>query len=513
MELNKKIYKYLSATLAAAIVTTSVVGGSVYAESSSSIRQRLEEQERQNDELQDSLDSVQNAIDANKSKVESLNEIINNYNGVIKESKDQSQVVGDQLEKVVESKNSVAEEIAKLNQEIKGKIEKINKLEKDVVDIKEKIKKTENEIKRLKAEVEKNTKLLEERLVVMYKKGSVKDIEVLLASEDINDFLSRQTMMSTITNHDKKLIAKLKSDKEELDIQKAKLDGEKTALEIATENTKKEKEKLEKDKEAQDQLYEKLRVEEGLRLEEIEYLKAVTQEYEGYLSSTLENKKELATEIGKRESEIEDLESSLETNLSRIQSTRSELRSAEEAEKRARDKQEKLQRKRRELERLKEAQEAQERAEEEERQKLEETVDSTQGPSIPSTGSGFGWPAAANYITSYYGWRYLFGGYDFHTGLDIAGPLGTSIYASKSGVVTFSGWNVYGYGNLIIISHPDGSETRYAHLTQSYVSAGQSVSKGQNIAAMGTTGRSTGSHLHFEIRFGGETVDPLPYLR
>lgn len=513
MELNKKVYKYVSATLAAAIVTTSIWSGGVYAASSSSIRQRLEEQEREADELKSSLDSVKNAIDANQTKVDDLNEIINNYNGVIKESKEQSEVVGDQLEKVVESKNSVAQEIAKLNEEIKNKIEKIHNLEKETVEIKQKIKKTEEEIKRLEKEVEKNTKLLEDRLVVMYKKGSVKDIEILLAAEDVNDFLSRQTMMSTITNHDKKLIAKLKSDKKELDVQKAKLDGEKTALEISTENTKKEKENLEKDKEAQDQLYEKLRVEEGLRSEEIEYLKSVTKEYEGYLSSTLDNKKQLATEISKRESEIENLESNLSSNLARLDSTRSELKQAEAAEQRARREQEALERKKRELERLREAEEAQNRADEEERAKIDDSVDSTQGPSIPSTSTGFGWPAATSYITSYYGWRYLFGAQEFHNGLDIAGPLGTSIYASKSGVVTFSGWNVYGYGNLIILSHPDGSETRYAHLTSSYVSVGQSVSKGQNIAAMGTTGRSTGSHLHFEIRFNGSTVDPLPYLR
>lgn len=504
MELNKKVYKYLSATLAAAIVTTSFVGGSVYAESSSSIRQKLEEQQRRNSELQNSLDSVKNAIDANKSKVESLNQIVNNYNGVINESKEQSKDAQNQLKEVVENKNSVAKEIASLNQKIKIKIEKINKLENEIVEIKEKIRKTENEIKRLEKEVKKNTKLLEDRLVVMYKKGSVKDIEILLASEDINDFLSRQTMMSTITNHDKKLIAKLKADKQELNTQKIKLDGDKTALEIANENTKKEKESLEKDKKEQDELYEELRKQEGLKKEEIEYLKAVSKEYEGYLSSTLANKKELSVEIGKRESEIEDLESSLASSLSKIEATKSELRDAEAAEERARLKQEELERKRRELDRLKEAKEAQDR---------EASEDHSQGPSIPSTGSGFGWPAASNYITSYYGRRYLFGAYEFHNGLDIAGPLGTPIYASKSGVVTFSGWNVYGYGNLVIISHPDGSETRYAHLTSSFVSAGQSVSKGQHIAAMGTTGRSTGSHVHFEIRYGGETVDPLPYLR
>ncbi|MDO5026459.1 MAG: peptidoglycan DD-metalloendopeptidase family protein [Tissierellia bacterium] len=496
MGFNKKVRKYLSAAMAAAIVSSFFASGSVYAESSDSIRRRLQEQELQAQELEGSLNNAKNTIDSNKSRIENLNSVINNYSGALEDAKAQSQEAGQKLEELRYSKSTVAEKIAILNEEIQTKVEKINKLETEIISLKEKIKATEKKIKELEAEVKKNTKLLEERLVVMYKKGAVKDIEVLLAAEDVNDFLSRQTMMTTITNHDKKLIAELRANKNELDAEKVKLNGEKTALEIANENTKKEKLELEKDKKVQDQLYEELRVQEGLKAEEVQYLKSVAQEYENYLSSSLSNRKELSNEISRKEAEIADLESSLTNSLRSLESTRSELRDAEAAEQRARE----LEEKRKELEQLKDAQENQNNA-------------NNQGPYVPSTGSGYAWPTAASYITSTYGWRYLFGGPDFHTGLDVAGPLGTDIYASKSGVVTFSGWNYYGYGNLVILSHPDGTETYYAHLTSSYVSAGQSVSRGETIAAMGTTGRSTGSHLHFEIRIDGQPVDPLPYLR
>ena len=98
-----------------------------------------------------------------------------------------------------------------------------------------------------------------------------------------------------------------------------------------------------------------------------------------------------------------------------------------------------------------------------------------------------------------------------HKGIDWATPVGTAIYASSGGVVTKAGWGS-GYGYCVYIKHPDGKETRYGHLSKVLVSAGQSVKQGQKIALSGNTGRSTGPHLHFEIRIGGTAVNPLKYL-
>ena len=125
--------------------------------------------------------------------------------------------------------------------------------------------------------------------------------------------------------------------------------------------------------------------------------------------------------------------------------------------------------------------------------------------SVPS-GSGYIWPTTARHITQYFGWR--------HTGLDIAGPAGTPVYASLSGVVTRSscGWNG-GYGGYIIIDHGNGLQTLYGHNSRHYVSVGEAVTQGQTIAAMGSTGRSTGSHVHFEIRVRGSRQNPLRYVR
>lgn len=98
-----------------------------------------------------------------------------------------------------------------------------------------------------------------------------------------------------------------------------------------------------------------------------------------------------------------------------------------------------------------------------------------------------------------------------HKGIDWATPTGTAVMASSNGRVTRAGW-LGSYGYVVYISHPDGRETRYAHLSKILVSAGQTVKQGQKIALSGNTGRSTGPHLHFEMRVGGSPVNPLKYI-
>lgn len=112
------------------------------------------------------------------------------------------------------------------------------------------------------------------------------------------------------------------------------------------------------------------------------------------------------------------------------------------------------------------------------------------------------------YITSRYGYR---GGGEFHTGLDIAKPIGTPIYAAATGEVIFSG--VKGtYGKAVIIKHADNVITYYAHCNELLVKEGDFVLSGTQIATIGMTGRTTGPHLHFEVRINGETVNPEMYI-
>jgi len=123
------------------------------------------------------------------------------------------------------------------------------------------------------------------------------------------------------------------------------------------------------------------------------------------------------------------------------------------------------------------------------------------------------WPLHGR-LTSYFGRRNLgMGTSAFHRGIDVAAPTGTPIVAARSGTVTFSGWSTSGYGNLVRVRHSDGSETWYAHASRLLVSVGQYVRQGERIALVGSTGLSTGPHLHFELHVGGVAIDPLRELR
>ncbi|HEX4013073.1 MAG TPA: peptidoglycan DD-metalloendopeptidase family protein [Candidatus Cybelea sp.] len=134
------------------------------------------------------------------------------------------------------------------------------------------------------------------------------------------------------------------------------------------------------------------------------------------------------------------------------------------------------------------------------------------GTESAGAAGAFSWPVTGT-ITSPFGWRSNpFGGSpEFHQGLDIAAPSGTTVTAAAGGTVIMAQW-YGGYGNYILIDHGGGYSTGYGHLSAMYVAAGQAVQRGQAIGAVGSTGQSTGPHLHFEVRIGGKPVDPAPRL-
>jgi len=128
------------------------------------------------------------------------------------------------------------------------------------------------------------------------------------------------------------------------------------------------------------------------------------------------------------------------------------------------------------------------------------------GPIPPGAKRGtgaFGWPTSGVITQKYW---------DRHRAIDIGAPLGTPVVASDSGYVVKTGWSKYGYGYFIVIDHGNGFQTLYAHLSAIYVKVGQSVGKGEVIGAVGSTGRSTGPHLHFEIRKNNVPRNPLLFL-
>lgn len=131
------------------------------------------------------------------------------------------------------------------------------------------------------------------------------------------------------------------------------------------------------------------------------------------------------------------------------------------------------------------------------------TTYSGPAPTEVSSGGRFMWPAGG-YISQ----GYWYG----HRAIDIANAVGAAIVASDGGYVTFTGWTDVGYGYLIVVDHGNGYQTYYAHLSNIFVAEGQVVGAGETIGAMGSTGNSTGPHLHFEIRYQGYPTNPLIFL-
>lgn len=122
----------------------------------------------------------------------------------------------------------------------------------------------------------------------------------------------------------------------------------------------------------------------------------------------------------------------------------------------------------------------------------------------PVAGNKMNWPTVGSRITQYYSWR--------HYAIDIANKTGTPLYAADAGTIEVAGWGT-GYGNQIVIDHGGGKKTRYAHLSKFNAEKGDVVSKGQVIGEMGSTGWSTGPHLHFEVIINGKKLNPLDYIK
>jgi murein DD-endopeptidase MepM/ murein hydrolase activator NlpD len=135
------------------------------------------------------------------------------------------------------------------------------------------------------------------------------------------------------------------------------------------------------------------------------------------------------------------------------------------------------------------------------------------GVALSPPDDGFAWPLAGPpRITSRFGWRAIsVGGNRYHLGLDLGAPSGTAVLAARDGTVTRAGWTG-AYGYAVYLRHADGYETRYAHLARIGVTLGDEVLRGDAIGAVGSTGASTGPHLHFEVRADGSAVDPLAIL-
>ena len=423
--------------------------------------------------------NLENQLENVKDEINTQNSDIDKYKNDIENNKNKIQKLDTDINLIKEKKGTSEEKINELNTLIQRNLDEIYEVENKIQSTENEINKLNLDIEKANADIEFNMDLLKKRIHVMYKLGEVSKMQILLNASSINDFLSRNEMMTSLTESDQRLIRNLRESKDRLSSLKKSLDEKKEELEKSKEDLENKKKSLEEQKKYHAELLEQLKKEETNKSYAISELSRAVEEYEKVLNKKREENSSLLEK-----------KKNLETEIARIEAEAIERQRREEEERENSVDQSDLNSKRDELE------------------EVNRRVES-------SRQSRLLWPSSATYVSSPFGWRGrpIYGGLGFHHGVDIAGPYNTPIYAAEDGVVEAVNHMWGEYGNTIIINHGNGIKTLYAHLNGFLVSEGQRVTRGDHIAKMGSTGYSTGSHLHFEVRINGTRVDPMDYIR
>lgn len=351
-------------------------------------------------------------------------------------------------EQLEKEKAQAEKEQSSLNTQLNTIIEDLKKAQADVEAKEVEIAETEDELTDARIKENEQYEAMKIRIKYMYENGNTDMISVLLSAENMADFLNKAEYVEQVSVYDREMLVEFQTIVKEIEKKEAKLKEEKEELIILQEN-----------------------------------LSTKRSNVESLLASKNQEISSLETQIGENAKVLNAL-----------------IEAAKEAERRRK--------------------EAEEAAKEAAANKNNQSGSgsSSSGSSKPgnSVVSGNGTlcnPCPGARITSEFGPRKAptAGASSYHRGRDYAAPSGTPIYAAGSGRVVTSSYNSVS-GKYIVIDHGNGLATRYQHCSRVFVSVGDTVSKGQNIAAVGTTGVSTGPHLHFEVRVNGTQVDPRKYL-
>ena len=359
-------------------------------------------------------------------------------------------------------------QLSKLNQERENITAQKDLISEDIGKTESKITDLNNEVAELDAkiaekdkEIDDTVELFCDRMRANYMAGEASVLEIFMSSSDLSSFLNRLEMFRRVTENDQDLVNKLKNEIDEIKKMQEELEEKKSAL---------QKEKTELESKRAD-----LQATEDDLTATHNTIKEKTEEVEAKLKALNAQTQDLKVSISEYTSEMERLDREIKQAISNAN------------------------------------------------QSSGGSSGSSSNGSMSSnvSSSGFAWPLPYSgvYLSSYYGYRYhpITGEYKYHSGIDISmsDAYGKNIIATKDGTVILSSLESEsgtGYGNYIIIDHGGGYSSLYGHCSQLLVSRGQTVKRGQIIAKVGSTGWSTGPHLHFEIRYYGDTVDPLDYV-
>ncbi|MGN0468206.1 MAG: murein hydrolase activator EnvC family protein [Acutalibacteraceae bacterium] len=410
------------------------------------------------------------------------------------DEKEEKQEYLDALEEKIsaaEQKASALEtQIQTLDNEIDGYNSQLKQLKNEIAVIQDEIDKTNEEIKTTETNIENTKDELSTKLRTAYINGKESTLKILMGSDSLASFLTRLEMMKRTSEDEKRVInefkeqaTKLKAAKKTLVEDKQELDEKK-----ATVNETKQKAVDKKNELTETQKEYKSTVSK---------LEGDYADVEDYIANLDKNSSIYSNYIKKLHAEKQAADEEIEEILSRYYATSVATTQASSTE--------------------------------------TTLAASNQDPTSPAASNSSGgssgsssstiyksndswvWPlgGASCYISSGYGNRSAsISGWSFHGGIDIAGGgiYGKPVYASRGGRVITASWGNTGYGNYVMIDHGDGFATLYGHCSSLCVTTGQTVEKGQHIANVGSTGNSTGPHLHFEVRYNGAKQNPLNYV-
>lgn len=405
------------------------------------------------EELENKIEQLDGQIAANKNKLNALK-------GKKEKQKEYLETLEKQLDTVEEKATSLQVQVNTLDKSISKLDKQIDSLTKDIKKTKKQIKKAEEDIVTMEETIENTSDRMAEKLRASYMKGSESTLQILMGADSLASFMTRLEMMKRTSEKDKKDIEDFRDTVVSLKDTRKQLISDKKALDEKREERKESKEKLVTERSA-------------LKKKQKEYNSTVSQ---------LENQYD----------EVEDYVKELDKSSAAYESYIKKL----EQEKKAADA---------EIDRI-----------------LKEYYQNqpTGGNANGSydTSSSWAWPlgSASCYISSHYGYRNpSISGWGFHGGTDIAGGgiHGKPVYATKAGKVITAVTSNTGYGIYVLIDHGNGYSSLYAHMSARYVNTGDTVKKGQMIGRVGSTGNSTGPHLHFEIRVYGEKKNPMNYVK
>lgn len=385
----------------------------------------------------------------------------------IKENENKINSLDEEKQEIVGQKSEVQEKLNEIKSQLDEKNVLLNESQNKVNELNSKISDLENQINNFNSEIEnienditikeneiaEREEILGQRLRGVYKSSIGSEIlNLVLSADNLGDIISVLSNVKVLVQTDNDLINQIAEMKEDLQNQKVNLEDRKSQVE-------KDKTDLES---AKSELSEVTKQYEN----QVNELKGLEEEQSAEMAKLTDEERTIQDEINKYKED----NANLEQYFSNTTSTTSVARYSGDNT---------------------------------------AAISNVGG----SSSSGFIKPSGGG-VTCPYGPRIhpVTGVNSIHTGVDFGASYGSPIVAAKAGVVMTATYNT-AYGNMIIIDHGDGTSTLYAHASSFAISVGQSVSQGQTIAYVGSTGYSTGPHLHFEIRINGQHVNPLPYLQ